>query len=197
MRTAETELLSRCVHFACGVAGEQLFAKMVGSVRALPTFSLLFKSVPASNECVNYHDIYSKDDKSNFTYSQFQLDNPEWIVIILETVENPDSSVENLAERVNSLFGQRLALARRSRRVSQAELANRVGRSRVTIANLESGKQNVQLHQVFTLAAALDVPATELIPDSVMVKQDPQTAITEAFIQATKLTLQSRVGGIK
>jgi transcriptional regulator with XRE-family HTH domain len=105
--------------------------------------------------------------------------------------------VENLAVRVNSLFGQRLALARRSRRVSQAELANRVGRSRVTIANLESGKQNVQLHQVFTLAAALDVPATELIPDSVMVTQDPQTAITEAFIQATKLTLQSRIGGIK
>jgi transcriptional regulator with XRE-family HTH domain len=179
------------------VAGEQLFAKMVGSVRALPTFSLLFKSVPASKDNVNCYDMFAVNDKYNFTYSQFLLDNQEWRGIILESVENADPSVENLAERVNSLFGQRLALARRSRRVSQAELANRVGRSRVTIANLESGKQNVQLHQVFTLAAALDVPATELIPDSVMVKQDPQTAITEAFIQATKLTLQSRIGGIK
>jgi transcriptional regulator with XRE-family HTH domain len=112
-------------------------------------------------------------------------------------VENANHSVENLADHVNSLFGHLLASARRSRRVSQAELANRVGRSRVTIANLESGKQNVQLHQVFTLAAALDIPAIELIPDSVKVRQDPQTAITEAFIQATKLTLQNRIGGIK
>jgi transcriptional regulator with XRE-family HTH domain len=112
-------------------------------------------------------------------------------------VENVDPSVENLTVRVNTLFGQRLASARRSRRVSQSELGNRIGRSRVTIANMESGKQNVQLHQVFILAEALNVPATELIPDSVMVKQDLQTAITDAFIQLSKSTLQSRMGGIE
>lgn len=117
--------------------------------------------------------------------------------IILKSVENAPSSVENLAAHVNLVFGQRLASARRARKVSQAELAKRVGRSRITIANLESGRQNVQLHQVFSLAAALDIPAIELIPDSVMVMVDPQSAITEAFIQATKLTLQSRIGGIK
>jgi transcriptional regulator with XRE-family HTH domain len=117
--------------------------------------------------------------------------------IILNSVENAHPTVENLADRVNLLFGQRLAAARRARKVSQAELANRIGRSRVTIANLESGRQNVQLYQVFSLATALDVPVPELIPDLAMVKQDPQTAITEAFIQASKLTLQSRIGEIK
>ncbi len=119
------------------------------------------------------------------------------IHIILNFVENTALSVENLAERVNMLFGQQLATARRARRVSQSELGSRVGRSRVTIANLESGKQNVQLHQVFTLAEALNVPATELIPDSVIVKQDFQVAVSDAFVQLSKSMLQSRIGGSK
>lgn len=106
-------------------------------------------------------------------------------------MENAHPAVENLADRVNFLFGRRLAAARRFHKVSQAELAKRIGRSRVTIANLESGRQNVQLHQVFSLASALDVPVPELIPDLAMVKKDPQTAITEAFIQASKMTLQN------
>jgi len=39
-----------------------------------------------------------------------------------------------------------------------------MGLSRTTIANLERGVQNVQLHQVFTLAHALDADPKALIP---------------------------------
>lgn len=69
-----------------------------------------------------------------------------------------------ICDRVNSLFGRKLAQIRRARRVSQEQLGDRVNLSRTTIANLERGTQNVQLHQVFTLARALDVNPDELIP---------------------------------
>lgn len=74
--------------------------------------------------------------------------------------------MENPLSPVNSLFGVKLAGARRARNVSQAELGKRVGLSRITIAKLERGVQNVQLCQVFLLARALDVPPEELIPSS-------------------------------
>lgn len=68
------------------------------------------------------------------------------------------------AQLVNARFGERLASVRRARRVSQTELGRRIGFSRATIANLEGGHQNVQLHQVYSIAKALDAPIEELLP---------------------------------
>lgn len=75
-----------------------------------------------------------------------------------------DLDVENMAAIVNGRFGRRLSRIRNVRDLSQGELGSRIGVSRTTIANLEGGKQNVQLHQVFALARALDTPVEELIP---------------------------------
>jgi transcriptional regulator with XRE-family HTH domain len=75
-------------------------------------------------------------------------------------------SVENPFSAVNFLFGAKLSSARRARKVSQAELGERVGLSRITIAKLERGVQNVQLCQVFLIARALDMPPEDLIPSS-------------------------------
>lgn len=72
--------------------------------------------------------------------------------------------VEISAEKVNCLFGSKLSSLRRSRGISQADLGQRLGLSRTTIANLERGIQNVQLHQVFTLARVLDAEPGSLIP---------------------------------
>ena len=119
------------------------------------------------------------------------------ILYIMNAVENHTNTVENLAERVNTLFGRRLAAARRSRMISQSELADRMDRSRVTIANLESGKQNVQLHQVFALAEALDVQASELIPDPAQIKQDVEIALSDVFVQLARSKLQGLLGGSK
>lgn len=77
-----------------------------------------------------------------------------------------EGSVENSLTSVNSLFGVKLAAARRVRNISQAELGERVELSRITIAKLERGLQNVQLRQIFLLAHALDIPPEELIPNS-------------------------------
>ena len=74
--------------------------------------------------------------------------------------------MENEFFAVNFLFGEKLSSARRARKISQVELGKRVKLSRITIAKLERGAQNVQLSQIFMLAQALDVPPEELIPSS-------------------------------
>ncbi|WP_396127203.1 helix-turn-helix transcriptional regulator [Edaphobacter bradus] len=74
--------------------------------------------------------------------------------------------VKNLSAIVNRSFGQKLSRIRGLRDLTQAELGSRIGVSRTTIANLEIGKQNVQLHQVFALARALNTQVQDLIPGS-------------------------------
>lgn len=74
--------------------------------------------------------------------------------------------MENRFSSVNSLFGVKLSSIRRAKGISQAELGKWVGLSRITIAKLERGVQNVQLCQVFMIARALDIPPEELIPTS-------------------------------
>ena len=74
--------------------------------------------------------------------------------------------MENPFTAVNFLFGAKLSSARRARNVTQTELGERVGLSRITIAKLERGVQNVQLSQIFMIARALDIPPMELIPSS-------------------------------
>jgi transcriptional regulator with XRE-family HTH domain len=68
------------------------------------------------------------------------------------------------SDRVNKIFGGRLAKARRAKNLTQSDLGKLVELSRGSISNLESGAQNVMLHQVFSLAYTLNVPVDELIP---------------------------------
>lgn len=94
--------------------------------------------------------------------------------------------VENKAKTVNFVFGRKLASLRRQRDLSQSELANRVGLSRVTIANLEGGKQNVQLSQVFVLAKALDAAPAELIPSVRELEASGVTADADLFLMMVR-----------
>ncbi len=52
-------------------------------------------------------------------------------------------------------FGERVARRRAEMRLTQLQVANVVGLSRATIANVESGKHSLPLHQVYRLALAL------------------------------------------
>jgi transcriptional regulator with XRE-family HTH domain len=52
-------------------------------------------------------------------------------------------------------------------RLTQEALAQRVGISRASLANIETGRQSVLVHQLYALAAALDLaPADFLLPAS-------------------------------
>ena len=99
------------------------------------------------------------------------------------------------AQMVNALFGERLASVRRAHRVSQAELGRRIERSRTTIANLEGGDQNVQLHQVYSIAKALDAPIDDLLPranelpDTYAPAKNPDAI----FLESVKRQLNERI----
>jgi transcriptional regulator with XRE-family HTH domain len=62
-------------------------------------------------------------------------------------------------------FGARVRAARRHARLTQAELGNRLGLDRSTIAGIESGRQGVQLDDLVDLAHALGCPPGDLLPD--------------------------------
>jgi transcriptional regulator with XRE-family HTH domain len=53
-------------------------------------------------------------------------------------------------------FGKAVSARRKALALTQAHLASKVKMSRASIANIESGRQNVLLHHVYALAAALD-----------------------------------------
>jgi transcriptional regulator with XRE-family HTH domain len=66
---------------------------------------------------------------------------------------------------VYKAFGNAVSTRRKALALTQAQLASKVKMSRASIANIESGRQNVLLHHVYALAAALDFTKVgELLP---------------------------------
>lgn len=61
------------------------------------------------------------------------------------------------------LFGQRLKLMRISAELTQDDLADRVGLTRSSIANIEAGRQDPPLSRILCIAAALDCPLGVLV----------------------------------
>ena len=72
------------------------------------------------------------------------------------------------------LVGERIAGARRRRRLSQEKLAPAVGLRRPSVANIEKGRQAVALHVLVKFSQVLGVPATELIPSDSELSSSPQ-----------------------
>jgi transcriptional regulator with XRE-family HTH domain len=63
--------------------------------------------------------------------------------------------------------GLRLQLARKEQRMTQQELARRIGLPRPSYANIESGRQRIALDVVWRAAVALGVPLAVLVPEAV------------------------------
>jgi len=47
---------------------------------------------------------------------------------------------------------------------TQTTLAQRLGISRATLANIETGRQRILVHQLYSFAVALDMKTEELLP---------------------------------
>jgi transcriptional regulator with XRE-family HTH domain len=68
-------------------------------------------------------------------------------------------------ELIYQAFGRAVLTRRKELRLTQARLAARIGISRASIANIESGRQNVLLHHAYHLATALELPQVyDLLP---------------------------------
>jgi len=66
------------------------------------------------------------------------------------------------------LVGNRIRAAREAvrPRLSQKRLADRLGMSRVSIVNIEKGRQHPPVHVLWSLARELDVELTSFFPSS-------------------------------
>lgn len=68
--------------------------------------------------------------------------------------------LEPIYKTIGAIIRQR----RRRLELPQAELASRLGISRATLANIETGRQRVLVHHVYAFAEALDIKTSDLLP---------------------------------
>lgn len=61
-------------------------------------------------------------------------------------------------------FGRLVRQHRRRLQLTQIDLGRRIGLTRTSVTNIESGRQRVLLHQMFLIAEALGVTPTALLP---------------------------------
>jgi transcriptional regulator with XRE-family HTH domain len=64
-----------------------------------------------------------------------------------------------------ALVGSKVRSARLAAEISQEFLANKVGLTRSSVANLEAGRQRIALHLFAAIAHALNKDACELLPE--------------------------------
>ena len=90
------------------------------------------------------------------------------------------------------LAGARIREAR-GKKMTQEELAKATGLSRVSLVNIEAGRQKLLLHHVFSISAALGLPPAELIaPLQPASPSEPilsSAGDAEGFVRAALLNL--------
>lgn len=81
-------------------------------------------------------------------------------------------------ESLYKSFGHAVAARRTAQKLTQLELGERIGLSRASIANIESGRQNVLLHQVYRLASALScAQLSDLLPMPELFRNEESLAV--------------------
>jgi transcriptional regulator with XRE-family HTH domain len=69
--------------------------------------------------------------------------------------------------RIRELYaeiGRRIRRARLDRELSQTELARSIGLSRVSLVNIEQGKQRAPVHVLYEIAESLEVRPHDVLP---------------------------------
>ncbi len=69
-------------------------------------------------------------------------------------------------------FGKLIKELRNDMHMTQDDLADKVGLSRASIANIESGRQKIYLHQLFVFSKFLNVAPTDLLPETDFFEQE-------------------------
>jgi len=61
------------------------------------------------------------------------------------------------------IIGGRIRTARRKKKMSQAELARRIGSDQPVISRIEHGRQNISIGYIEKIASALRVPMRRIL----------------------------------
>ncbi len=77
-------------------------------------------------------------------------------------------------------IGKRIRHWRKANGMKQEALADELGISRGSLANIETGKQSVLVHQIYNFSRALKVKPHEFLPDSVSeMSSTPQVVLSQ------------------
>ncbi|WP_158586862.1 helix-turn-helix domain-containing protein [Aurantiacibacter zhengii] len=94
------------------------------------------------------------------------------------------------AEQFYKQLGSILAERRRAKGLTQTQLADRIGVPRTRLANVETGRQSVHVHQLVEIANALGAHSIEaLLPANFWV---PQNATQSSKVETTGSRLSVR-----
>ncbi|WP_316173357.1 MULTISPECIES: helix-turn-helix transcriptional regulator [unclassified Bradyrhizobium] len=78
------------------------------------------------------------------------------------------------------IVGAGLAARRKKLRLKQQEVADQIGLTRASLANIERGRQKIMLHQIYRLASALKAEAiTDLVPSTFTFEQTSGPLVIE------------------
>lgn len=83
-------------------------------------------------------------------------------------------------------FGRAVADRRRSMRKTQLEVAQQIGLSRASLANIERGEQKVFLHQILALTEALELESSHEIVPSRAPPAETERASTRVSMSGAK-----------
>ncbi|MGD8373803.1 MAG: helix-turn-helix transcriptional regulator [Candidatus Woesebacteria bacterium] len=92
------------------------------------------------------------------------------------TINKDYNFVTNTEDIYLKQFGKRLARVRKSRKLTQQELADLLGISHGSIAFIETGKRWPRPATIYRLANALQMPVGELFEDNTTIQQ-PQVCV--------------------
>lgn len=86
-----------------------------------------------------------------------------FVVLTLEAISDSLTRMSDL--EIYRLIGSRIAARRKDLRLKQIEVAEQIGLTRASLANIEKGRQKVMLHQVYKIAEALKIDSIlDLVP---------------------------------
>ena len=76
-------------------------------------------------------------------------------------------------ERLYILIAGRIRELRERKEITQQDVARRIGQSRTSFVNIESGRQRITLHGLYDIATALDCEPEQLLPSAKEVNHIP------------------------
>ena len=92
-------------------------------------------------------------------------------------------------------FGRRVRAAREHKGLTQQALADALGLTRSSVANIEAGRQRALLHMTAAISGATGVPASELLPGDAALTAPPSlhrdlNKLSETNRQAVEMLLR-------